>query len=282
MSYTAVTAAGFDNMQWGRRSAAGYLTGGSTNLTAANTGLSASMTRHRGALAADIQLPEPTLVPIPGDNAVIATFQFDSDQPVTFVLEMSVLDQAFQQAISGVTAVTEDGEPMMPFGFSGATRNGLILLFTSDAKSAVSATLNSSGYQNLLLYNCEVSYIGAAFNNRGARVFRYRITANAAANLPDGRAVSAVFSTVSGGVMLGHEFSSVNRVSMACLVGDASEDTITTAYDPVSTGTTKATVETTGFAAATDSSVAANSIVLSAAPGSGKFAIGRYEFVAFE
>ncbi len=284
MPYNAVTTAGYDNFQYGQRASAGYFAGGSTKLTAANTGTSASMARYKGALSADITFPEPTLVNILGDDSRLAVFQFDGTESISFEMEMAVIDYTFIGVISGLTAVTEDGEVMMPVGAVGLTRAGMILLFTSAAKSQDSGTLNTAGYNNLLLFNCEVTYLGAGRAHQAARSARFRVTANITDTLPDGRLVATVFSTVPGGICAGIEFNSANRVSYSCLVGDNSITDITTTYKPVSTGTTKATVETTGFAAATDSSVdtsAPYGIVLSGAPGSGKFAIGRYEFVSF-
>jgi hypothetical protein len=281
MSYTAVTKAGFDSLQWGYRSTAGYFTGGVTNLAATDTGDSSNMTRYNGALNANITLPTPTEVNILGDDTRIAIFQFDGTENIAFDMEMSVNDFRFLAAISGVANVTESAEVMQPFGMTGVTRAGMILLFSSKAKSQDSGTLNSAGYSHLLLMNCEVTDLGAGSAHQAGSTRRYRVTANLSDTLPDGRTVATVFPTVPGGKCAGIEFHSVNRVSYAVLVGDAAEDTITTAYDPVSTATTKATVETTGFAAATVSSVSALSIVLNAAPGSGKFAPARYEFVSF-
>jgi hypothetical protein len=197
---------------------------------------------------------------------------------------MSVNDFRFLAAISGVTTVTEAEEVMQPFGMTGVTRAGMILLFTSKAKSQDSGTLNSSGYSHLLLMNCEVTDMGAGSAHQAGATRRYRVTANLSTTLPDGRLVSTVFSTVPGGRCAGIEFHSEDRVSYAVLVGDAAATDIVTSYQPVSVGTSKATVETTGFAAATVSSVdttAPFGLVLSGAPGSGKFAIGRYEFVSF-
>jgi hypothetical protein len=281
MSYDAVTKAGFDNLQWARRSSAGYLVGSTTVLAAADTGDSASMARYKGALNSNVTLPTPTEVNILGDDTRIAIYQFDSTSSIAFDLEMSVRDFNFIKAFSGLSHVTEAEEVMMPFGATGLTRNGMILQFTSQAKSQDSGTLNTAGFSHLLLFNCEISDLGAGAANQAGGTWRYRVTANLSDTLPDGRLVATVFPTVPGGACAGIEYHSVSRTSYSVLVGDAAEDTITTLYDPKSTTSTKISVETTGFAAGTVSSVAANAIVANAAPGSGKFLIGRYEFNSF-
>lgn len=284
MPYTAVTKAGFDSLQWSYRSTSGYITG-IANLTAANTDTGSNMGRVRGSLNANITLPQPTVVNILGDDTRIAVYQFDSTEPIVFEMELSVHDFTFLTGTHSVDAVTESAEVMLPFGMTGATYNGLTLLFTSKAKSQVSATLNAAGYSHLLLFNCEVVDLGTPFAHQTGNNRRLRVTANTSTYLPDGRTVASVFADVPGGACAGIEFTSANRVTYSVFVGDNSEVNVPAAQKPVSTGTTKATVETTGFAAATVASVDDSSpynIVYNAAPGSGKFAIARYEFVSWE
>ncbi|MBK8138386.1 MAG: hypothetical protein IPK52_21660 [Chloroflexi bacterium] len=94
-----------------------------------------------------------------------------------------------------------------------------------------------------------------------------------------------VFADVPSGVCASIEFTSANRVTFVTFVRDNSAVNIPTSQKPVSTGTSKGTVETTGFAAATISSVddaTPYNLVYSAAPGSGKFAVARHEFVSWE
>lgn len=284
MTYTAVTKAGFDSLQWSHRASTGYMTG-IANLTSASTNTGSTMGRVKGTLNANITLPQPTVVNILGDDTRIAVYQFDSTEPITFEVEMSVHDFTFLTGTHSVDAVTESAEVMLPFGMTGVTYNGLILLFSSKAKSQVSATLNSAGYSHILLFNCEVTDLGSSFAHQTANTRRLRITANTSAYLPDGRTVASVFADVPGGVCAGIEFTSANRVTFVTFVGDNSAVNIPTSQKPVSTGTSKGTVETTGFAAATISSVDDSTpynLVYSAAPGSGKFAVARHEFVSWE
>ena len=87
MTYTAVTKAGFDSLQWSHRASTGYMTG-IANLTAASTNTGSAMGRVKGTLNANITLPQPTVVNILGDDTRIAVYQFDSTEPVTFEVEL--------------------------------------------------------------------------------------------------------------------------------------------------------------------------------------------------
>ena len=129
MTYTAVTKAGFDSLQWSHRSSTGYITG-TANLTAASTNTGSTMGRVKGALNANITLPESTVVNILGDDTRIAVYQFDSVNPIVFEMELTVHDFAFKAATDGVDTVTESAEVMIPFGTTGGVLNGLTLLFS--------------------------------------------------------------------------------------------------------------------------------------------------------
>jgi hypothetical protein len=285
MSRIAVTSAGFDALQYSRRSSAGVLVGAANLTPTTDDGESSGMARYNGALSASITLPTPTEVNILGDDTRLAVYQFDGVNPIAFDVEMSVHDFAFKQAAEGVSYVTEAEEVMMPIGATGLTRNGLICLFTSRSKSQDSGSLNVAGYDHVLLFNTEWTDLGRGHAHQAANTRRWRVTANTSDTLPDGRTVASVFPTVPNGTCVGIEFHSTNRVSFAALMGDATATDIVTSYKPVSTATSKATVETTGFAAATISSVDVTDpygLVLSAAPGAGKLAVGRYEFLVYE
>jgi hypothetical protein len=285
MPRVAVTSAGFDALQYSYRSSAGALVGAANLVVTTDNGESSNMARYNGALSASITLPTPTEVNILGDDTRLAVYQFDGVNPIAFDVEMSVHDFAFKQAAEGVSYVTEAEEVMMPIGATGLTRNGLIALFTSRSKSQDSGSLNVAGYDHVLLFNTEWTDLGRGHAHQAANTRRWRVTANTSDTLPDGRLISTVFPTVPNGTCVGIEFHSANRVSFAAIMGDNTETDIVTPYKPVSTATTKATVETTGFAAATVSSVDVTDpygLVLSAAPGAGKLAVGRYEFLVYE
>ena len=86
--------------------------------------------------------------------------------------------------------------------------------------------------------------LGSGFAHQTGNNRRYRVTANASAYLPDGRTVASVFADVPGGTCAGLEFTSANRVTYVVFVGDNSAVNIPCTQKPVSTGTSKGTVET--------------------------------------
>lgn len=281
---TKWAAAGWEALQWSYRSNLGYLTG-AAGLTVASTGTSSSMARHLGANTADIALPDPTIVSIPGDNTTIAQFQFDGDGFPEFTIEMSVFDSVFHAAVTGLTAATDGDTEMSQFAFGAYTSNPMFLMLTRDLKSQKAGQVGAKGYEHLELFNTAVRFLGSGFTTKGAAVYRYRVTCNDTDILPDGRTLSTVFSTAPNGRLGGIIRSADNRYSYSVLVGDNAETDVTTAYKPISIAKSKAVIETTGFAADTVTAIdtsAPYGITATGTPGSGKILTVRYEFLSWE
>lgn len=281
---TKWVAAGWDSLQWTFRSSLGYLTG-SAGLTVANTGTSSSMARYRGANTADFALPAPTIVNIPGDDGTRAVFMFDGDGLPTFTMEMSDFDTVFYAAATGLTVVTDGETEAVPMAFAGGSANALGLMFTNRLKSQKAGQVGAAGYEHLELFNCECRYLGRGYNTKGAVVYRWQVIANNVDTLWDGRDLSSVYTTAPNGELGAVIRTSDNRFSYSVLVGDNAVTAVTTAYKPISTAKSKATVETTGFAADTVTAIdttAPYGITPTATAGSGKIQTVRYEFVNYE
>lgn len=280
---TKWAAGGWKSAQYAHRSPLGYMTG-AAGLAVTDTGESSSMARYRGANTADVSQPEPTIVNIPGDNTTIAQFAFDGDGLMTFIMVMSIKDNDFHYAATGLQAIADGDTEAMPENQSG-TQNPLFLLFTRDLKSQKAGQVGAAGYEHLELYNCGVQYLGSAWGTKAAVEYRYRVTVNNVDVLPDGRLVSAVYPTAPGGLMPGITRTSDNLYSYSMLVGDGVETQIVTAYKPISIAKSKATLETTGFAADTVTAIditAPYGITPTGTPASGKIAVARYEFLNYE
>lgn len=283
MAATNVTkwvAAGARALQWSKLTTGGYLAGWEGK-TAADTGDSSSMARHRGLQNFPWSLPEPTELNVPGDDGTRAVFLFDSDARPSFIMELADFDGDFYEAVTGLTRVTIGEWEEYPIAFEGMELDPVCLMSSAQTKAQNAGKVGQKGYVHDILMNCECFPLFNPNQTKQHSPVRYKVTCNSADVLPDGRTVSSVYTTAPNGVLGGIRVTTAELYSYSILVGDGAEDTITTANDPISATKAKATVETTGFALGTVSSVTTNGLVLSAAPGSGKFAIGRYGFLTF-
>lgn len=281
---TKYNAAGFTILEWSYIATSGYITG-AANLTAANVGISSSVARHRGANTADFSLPAPTVVNIPGDDTTRAIFQFDGDGLPTFVLEMSDKDNAFYAAALGLASVTDGDWQATPVAASGVTGNALFLKLSRRLKSQTAGQVGAAGYEHLVLPRCEAKPLGSGYGTKAAAVWRWQITVNNTDTMPDGRTVASVFADAPSGEITGFNVTTDYFWTYSSFVGDNAITSPVLAQKPISTAKTKATVETTGFASGTVSAVDTTTpygYTLSAAPGTGKFAIARHEHLLYE
>ena len=281
MTYAKYIGAGADSIQVGYVDANGVFVG-IDNLDATDTGSSSSMLRIEGANAADIQLGEPERVAVAGDDGTVALFTFESADLPTAVIEVAENNQTFNNLIQSTTAVSEGGHVITAFGLQGAVVPRLATLIMRQIKSTVSGSRGAAGYEGLLLPNTTWRKLGSPRQTRGVSYQRYALDVNYADRLLDGRLVSAVFTDVPGAKLLGWEISSLYRFSYSTLIGNASLQKIVTSHKPVSVGTSFATIETTGVATDTVAGVVTSSpygLTLTGTPGSGKIAVGRYQFV---
>lgn len=280
MAFDQFTAAGADAAQWGYRAAGGWFAG-KDNLTTADTGDSSPMARLRGLKSADISLPDPTEVQVTGDNTVLQVFTFDSGTKPTFNLETGVTDFTFEGAIQNLSPVIEAGKTMLPFSVPSAPQQPMIMIFTRDAASQDVATYGDAGYDHLILLNVGIKPLGGAFTYQGEKVQRYRCTLNDSLLMPDGRTISSVLGVERAGAIM---MTSQNRITYTAFVGDGTVKIIVPEYEPVSLGTTLATIQTTNFATDTVASIDTTDpfgVTLTGTPASGKYAVALTEFVQF-
>lgn len=280
---TKFTSAGADNFQWSFISSTGYITG-AANLTASNTGIASTAARFKGINNVALTLPEQTTISTQGDDTILANFRFGPSAPFTFNFTTQALDTAFLAAACGVTIITEVDRTM----FAGSTyypaMNQLWLSWSRQSKSLVTGSTGAKLYETVEFPRAEVSFLGSAFNYQGAAEYNWSVTVNPTDVLPDGRSVATVFTDAPDGQVSYIMHSSDYRMTRTAFVGDNAIVAIPVSYKAVSAAKTQATVETTGFAAGTVSSVSTTSpytATLSAAPGSGKFAIVTHQFANF-
>jgi hypothetical protein len=275
-----LAAAGWDSLQWAYRNANGWHAG-AANLTSANTGSSSGMARYRGARSFSFTLPTNSPLPVTGDDGLIATFLFDSTDPITFNITTSVFDAVFKAAAESMAIVTDGEWEYSPGSVNGVIRGTLMLLASRQLKSTPGSV---KGFEHLELFSCEVAYLGSNREYQAAGEHTWQIVANPTTVLPDGRLVSAVHSDAPNGEMVYRIFTTEKRFSYATLVGNGTLQKIVTPNKPISVAKSKATLETTSFATDTVAGVVTTApfgLTLTGTPGSGKAAVGRYEFDNF-
>lgn len=220
-------SAGFDMAQWGvRRNAIPY---GPTGTIAQNN--SAELSRIFTVKTADVSVPEADVVPITGDDGLRGSFLFASNQPISFTMEVGESDLRLASKSQG-TSIYEVGPywALNVLGPDNPTYEDIVLLMTSQAK-AVETNQEGSGFHHVMLPYCNIFYLGAGFNERGEKTFRYSVTTSKTSKWPWGQVIDE--NIVGTGKFLAMEWFSQNRFTMATYISNGVATQFTLARTPV-------------------------------------------------
>lgn len=201
--------AGFDQMQIAVLDSNGWPAGIAGSVSAGNV---ASMRRFGGVKTANVQIPEIPIVSVTGDDGLLGTFQFASNEPRQFDLDTGELDLNILNASQGTSIYqiasyydTVLFDPQSP-SFIDA-----LCIFTSQSQSIESGQ-RGSGYFHLVLPHVQFRFRGNERKEQEAGTFNWQATINFADKFPWGTA----FATDNVGKLAasGFLFFSKNRMTL--------------------------------------------------------------------
>lgn len=189
---TTYNAAGFDRIQYA------VSTGGiPTDYASLSTDAGAGLTRLYAAQAADVSIPESTVVQVEGDDGVDAQFQFDVTELEQFALTMGRNNNAFINTIQGSTAIdVQSTWDMLMRNPKGRDFTDMFFLLSRRAQKRNGTT--GAGYHHVIVPLSTGTYLGSAFATQAAGAFNYSVTANYVDQTWYGNALGADANEVGG------------------------------------------------------------------------------------
>lgn len=232
-------AGGFERCQAGTIDSEGYFTG-STGTPATLTG--SGMIQLQGANVANMPAPSARSITPEGDDGKVGTIMLPSIETLQFTLTLSVMNATFAALVQGTLVHAIEEYSFVDVDPDNPTYRTMCLLFSRKAQSKVAAT-PGSGYEHLLLPNCQVSWDGPGQFQTGTNAagYNYSVTVDRASKYPWGLAYSLTNNGTTSSS--GKTFTSENRFTMHAFTGDNSDTSVVTDYTPVST-----TLNTNNFA----------------------------------
>lgn len=280
---TITTGAGFDSVQFSRRSSAGYATG-RAGLTSANTTVYSEAYRLIGANASEITLGEPVVVTNKGDDQPIAQFQFNPTTLPSFGLTTVSQDFTFNNMVSSLSNKTLGGATINAGTPNGIDLNQVITLYTRQAQSLESATSGDAQYEHFLFLNSQVRKVGNPLSFQSEGSYTHTVTASNAKRTAWGETLPTAFTGLAQTPLL--YMTSQYRMTFGAFVGDNADVAFDVLQTPVGASNAWAFKESASgsnsFSSATISDITSKTVTLSAAPASGAFVIIFYEFEEWE
>lgn len=211
--------AGLDRIEGMVLDSSGNICGTST--TAPTGAAGSNGFRILGAKDAPASAPEPTLVPVSGDDNFIASFAFISANVRSFVLTAAVQDLQVGQYMGSGNAYAignseigfVDGSPFAPVNVA--------LLFNSQAKSQVAGNVGQGIWNGIIVPKAQGIPLGRqTFAERAAGIMRYMFIFSMADRFPWGETFNQSTHGFSTATLL--PWSSNNRKGWFRFTGDGS------------------------------------------------------------
>lgn len=179
MTGEARIGAGFRYVYVGRSDSNGYLSGNIDS--AVSRGSLLRMSRLRGAQTFPVQVPDRDRVPVSGDDEPLVTFSFASEELPNGVLAMAVRDLDFDALAQGTLAQNIGDLKAGALAPSGQANQALMFLLMREAKKYEGSTKGVTAWECLLIPSCEVTPLGAEWQQRTFTPYNYGLTVSKAA-----------------------------------------------------------------------------------------------------
>lgn len=202
-------AAGFDSLQLAFLDSNGFPAGIAGSVS---QGSVASMQRFAGVKTAEIQLPETPIVSVTGDDGLLGTFQFQSNEPRSFALTLGEMNMNILNKSQGTSIYTVGSYyDMAAFDPENQSFVDCVLLASSQAKSMESGN-RGAGYYHMLLLRSQLQWRGNNREEQTAIDFPWNVIMNRDDQLPWGTPVNT--DTFGKNGMTGALFFSQNRMTI--------------------------------------------------------------------
>jgi hypothetical protein len=225
-------SAGEDMALVGKLMTDGYTPAGITGSLSA--GSSAALRRMYGVKTTPIALPEPTIVPVTGDDTRLGVFVFDSENLPTFTMTFGEADQDIIGATQGTSLYTVGTYyDIGLIGPTGRDFSDMLIWIAGQAKSRVSGN-KGSGFHNLVIPRCNMTYLGRNFEERAAGTFSYQVAVDVFDTFPWGGLLANNTFGKNEGVMF--EWFTNKRPQVLVINDDAAENSYTLDHIPWTDG----------------------------------------------
>ena len=169
----------------------------------------------RGIQTVPTGVPETDTVAVLGDDGVLGSFEFDSEQPTSFVINTGSWDLELAAALQRTAVEAINGIDV------GVVRPEFVSIpDVALLVQGVSKGVDGRSQWHAFLYpRCTVRPLGReTFASREAATFRYQVTAQPVGRFPTGRALTTAANGTTLATAL--ELRSDNPLAMAAFTGD--------------------------------------------------------------
>lgn len=236
VNVTELIAAGFDTLEYHMLDTNGIAAGPSGSITAGATGSGAG--RLRGVKTSDINIPEPDITNITGDDSALGSFIWPPTSLPGFNIDVAVADLQDEGYFQGTTPENTGDITLGVWQPRDQEFPDFCLIGVSRAKSKMSGSDGVSGFSGIIIPKCTIVPLGrVAFTEREGAVFRYRVAVNMSDAYPWGQTLkTATQGTTAGAVF---PWTAENRITIHAWTGNSVVSSFNTQETPASSSVNK-------------------------------------------
>lgn len=230
----------------------------------------------RGIKTAAPASPEPETTQSTGDDGLIAEFDYESIATRGFIAELAVVDMGINSTILNTTVRTVGELKMALEDIPNPIERNMGFIIQGRAKKQDLGVTGQKGWEGVILPLCTAMPLGrASYDERGAAIYRMKITPQLAGFDPMGLTISSAQDGSDGGRR--YRFTSEYPIHLHTWRGSGAIATFNTQHRVISAAKTpvygnRVLLTTSSVTPATPS------VTLSGNPASGAVLASLYEF----
>lgn len=224
--------AGYRYLWYGVNDSDGYFIGSTVTAPVAGNQAGSGMARLSGARTIPLNIPEPDVEVVTGDDEPLVTFEFDSETPISGVFEQAVRNNVFDALIQGTKVETvNSGIQISVLDPKDRASESMCMLLSRRAKSWATGTKGVKKWESLYVPRCTIKPLFTDIQQRTFTPYQYGINLS--------RSDRTGWSTVSinlHGTTAASLFpiDSDNPLYLHRFTGNAAAVAFTLTYEPVS------------------------------------------------
>lgn len=168
-------AAGFRYLWYGVVDSNGKFIGSTTTAPAAGAAAGSSMLRLDGARTLPVNIPEPTVETVSGDDEPMVQFEFDAEDLPNGTIELAARNNVFDALVQGTLVETVGDIDITVLDPKDRSSQTMCMLASRRAKSWITGSKGVKKWENVFIPRCTVKPLGAEIQQRTFTPYQYNV-----------------------------------------------------------------------------------------------------------
>lgn len=168
-------AAGFRYLWYGVVDSNGKFIGSTTTAPVAGVAAGSSMLRLDGARTLPVNIPEPSVETVTGDDEPMVQFEFDAEDLPNGTIELAARNNVFDALVQGTLVETVGDIDITVLDPKDRASQTMCILASRRARSWLAGSKGVKKWENVFVPRCTVKPLGAEIQQRTFTPYQYSV-----------------------------------------------------------------------------------------------------------